>query len=559
MLSVIQPLRSPSRYDTATPYVRSPTPMGTPASETASPARKLWTYVWLLAYFILATALNITKAFHIDDAYHVKAAQWIAAHPLQPMSGTINWTGWVQHFHDGNQPPLFFYGMALWGQMFGFGEIAMHSFEALFTALCIVLFHRLAATVVVQHAVWLTGLLVLSPAFLVNQNVMVDVPLLACILGLLDRLIAALHQSSVRRLFQGALILTAGMFIKYTMLALLPLLPLVAWRLRGRAWLAMLVPLLAMAAWSAWNHHEFGFAHMLGRSVNGFTTDGLWNRMITWIMTLGAIAPWLFAGFLAPWSRGAHRPVLFVLLTCTAFMCLAWSGAIGPVVTDRVLLIGYLINGTLGLGALFAMNGHSDASSRDVRLLLFAGLGLLAFFIILFAPWMATRHLLLVLPIFLLLVAKGLEGLPGLLRHSLLTCTAVLGIALGISDRQVAAFYRDSASLISREHPGHTIWYGGSLGWGYYAAQAGMVDYSSLSAPAFAAGDIIAQPLDFMVPGIPEHVRTIPIDTVIEVLDRRDRFSTRHWLRFYSASYPVVPWTINRTQPERILVSRIMP
>jgi 4-amino-4-deoxy-L-arabinose transferase-like glycosyltransferase len=515
--------------------------------------------VWLVVFFIVATALNITKAFHIDDAYHVKAAQWIVAHPLQPMSGTINWTGWVQHFYDGNQPPLFFYGMALWGLMFGFGEIAMHSFEALFTALCIVLFHRLAGRVVAQHALWLTGLLVLSPAFLVNQNVMVDVPLLACILGLLDRLIAALHQSSTRKLFQAALVLTVGIFIKYTMLALFPLLPFVAWRLRGRAWLAVLVPLVAMASWSAWNQHEFAFAHILGRSVSGFSTDGLGNRMITWIMTLGAIAPWLFAGFLAPWSRWAHRSVWFVLSTCTAFIGFAWYGTVGPEVTDRVLLTVFLINGTLGLGALIATNNHGDPCSRVVHQMLIAGIGLLAVFIILFAPWMATRHVLLVLPMFLLLAANEISNLSRTARRALLICTALLGIALGISDRQVAAFYRDSASRIAQEYQGRTIWFSGSLGWGFYAEKEGMVDFSSQPAPVFNAGDMIAQPLDFMVPGIPEQVRTIPIDTVIQVLDRRDRFSTRHWLRFYSASYPVAPWTINRAQPERILVSRIMP
>jgi len=386
-----------------------------------------------------------------------------------------------------------------------------------------------------------------------------DVPLLACILGFLDRLIGALQQGSTRKLFQAALVLTVGVFVKYTMLALFPLLPFVAWRLRGRAWLAVLVPLVAVAAWSAWNQQEFAFTHILGRSVSGFSTDGLGNRMVTWIMTLGAIAPWLFAGFLAPWSRWAQRSVWFVLSTCTAFIGFAWFGTVGTEVTDRVLLIVFLINGTLGLGTLIATNKHGDPGSRDVRQVLIIGIGSLAVFIILFAPWMATRHLLLVLPMLLLLVAKGLAHLPQLVRHFLLLCTAVLGIALAISDRQVAAFYRDSASLIAREHRGHAIWYGGSLGWGYYAAQAGMQDFSSHAVPDFAPGDIIAQPLDFMVPGIPEHVRAVPLDTVIQVLDRRDRFSTRRWLRFYSARYPDIPWSVDKELPERICLSKIMP
>ena len=520
--------------------------------------RDLRTQAWLLVLFIVATALNLNKAFHIDDPYHVWAAQWIAAHPLQPMSGTINWTGWVQHFYDGNQPPLFFYGLALWGSVFGFGEIAMHGFEALFTGVCIVMFHRLAVSFARQYAVWLTGLLVLSPAFLVNQNVMVDIPLLACLLGFLDRLFAAVQQRSVPKLFQAALVLTFGILIKYTMLAVLPLLLFGARRLGGRAWLALLVPALVLLVWSAWNHHEFGFAHLLGRSVSGFSGDGIGGRVITYAMTLGAIAPWLFAGFLARCPRWAQRAGWTVLSIYIVFVGFAWLGLVGPEITDRVLLVGFIANGTLGVVAVLVPLRPRDPASRDVRLLLIAGMGTLAVFIIVLAPWMATRHVLLVVPMFLLLAAEHLAQLPQVVRHTLLAITAVLGMALSLSDAQVAAFYRDAAERITEEHRGHEIWYAGSMGWGFYASHAGMKDLSSSVTPSFEPGDIIAQPLDFMVPAIPEHVRTIQIDTIVQVVHRRDRFCTRRWLRFYSARYPDLPWTIHEGLPERIRLSKVV-
>jgi hypothetical protein len=514
--------------------------------------------MWLLLFFVIATALNLTKAFHIDDAYHVQAAQWIAAHPLQPMSGTINWSGWVQHFYDGNQPPLFFYGLALWGSVFGFGEIAMHGFEALFTGVCIVLFYRLAVMFTKQHAVWLTGLLVLSPAFLVNQNVMVDVPLLACLLGFLHRLFAALQLRSVQKLVQASLVLTAGIFIKYTMLAVLPLLLFGTWRLGGRAWLALLVPSVALLGWSVWNLHEFGFIHLFGRSLSGFSGDGLGIRMVSYAMTLGAVAPWLLVGFLVQLSTKVHRMAAVALALGIGVVVCAWAGVLGPAFIERALLIGFMLNGTFGLVLMFIKIGGTDIHLRDVRYVLLLSAIALAGFVIVFAPWMATRHVVLVLPMLLLLAATGFARLQRSVRYALLMVTATMGIGLGVADRRVAAFYRDAARSIALQHQGHTIWYAGSMGWGYYAAQAGMEDFSSHEAAPFKPGDLIVQPMDFMVPGIPDHVRTVPVDTVVQVLDVRDRFCTRSWLRFYSARYPDLPWTIYEGWPERLLVVRAL-
>ena len=70
----------------------------------------LWKEGLVLVFlFAIATSINLDKAFHIDDAFHLHAAQWISEHPLRPMSGTIDWSGSVEHYYDGNQPPLFFY------------------------------------------------------------------------------------------------------------------------------------------------------------------------------------------------------------------------------------------------------------------------------------------------------------------------------------------------------------------------------------------------------------------------------------------------------------------
>src|SRR5690348_14205423 len=134
----------------------------------------------VLVLFAFATAWNLTKAYHIDDPVYIDMAQWIAAHPLHPMQGTVFW------FEEGpasvvavNQPHLYLYALAAWGSIFGWSEIPMHALMALATLACIVLMYRLARAVLPEMAPLATVLVGAGPAFVVGQNTMIDVPTLA--------------------------------------------------------------------------------------------------------------------------------------------------------------------------------------------------------------------------------------------------------------------------------------------------------------------------------------------------------------------------------------------
>jgi hypothetical protein len=135
--------------------------------------------VVLVGLWLFATAMNLDKAYHIDDTAHLETAQWILQNPLHPMKGTINWDQTSDPIHVLNQPHLYFYLLAGWGSLFGFSEPAMHIFQSFFTLACILLIFLIAGLIVPGHALFLTVLLALSPAFVVGQNLMVDVPLLS--------------------------------------------------------------------------------------------------------------------------------------------------------------------------------------------------------------------------------------------------------------------------------------------------------------------------------------------------------------------------------------------
>jgi hypothetical protein len=82
-------------------------------------------WVWLLVLWAIVTAYNLLKPYHIDDTAHLEIARWISAHPLHPMSGLIYWDGVQKPIYELNQPHLYFYLLASWGAMFGYGEPAM--------------------------------------------------------------------------------------------------------------------------------------------------------------------------------------------------------------------------------------------------------------------------------------------------------------------------------------------------------------------------------------------------------------------------------------------------
>lgn len=248
--------------------------------------------VWLIALWTIVTAYNLFKPYHIDDTTHLEIARWISTHPLHPMRGLLNWGGREGPIYYLNQPHLYFYLLALWGRLFGYSEAAMHTLQSLAALACILLFHRLARVLVGPMALWATAIVVLGPAFVVEQNLMVDVPLLGTWLAFFYPLICRVASPyQHRRYAVAALACAAALLIKYSSLVLLVILclSLLLERRRNQFWTA-LIPLAALAAWSLFNVFDYGGVHILGRS-NDESHDGLLNEVKAWVLALGALTP----------------------------------------------------------------------------------------------------------------------------------------------------------------------------------------------------------------------------------------------------------------------------
>ena len=258
---------------------------------SANPAgQREW--VWLLVLWSIVTAYNLLKPYHIDDTVHLEIARWISNHPLHPMSGLVYWDGIKKPIYQLNQPPLYFYLLAFWGGVFGYGAAAMHVLQSLASLCCILLFNRLARVLVGPEALWATAVLVLGPAFIVEQNLMVDVLLLATWLAFFNLLICdidSLFQS--RRYGFAALACAAALLIKYSSLVLLVILclSLLLERRRAQAW-TMLIPLTTLAAWSLFNVFDYGGVHIASRGIpQGWGLQA--REAVAWVLALGALTP----------------------------------------------------------------------------------------------------------------------------------------------------------------------------------------------------------------------------------------------------------------------------
>jgi hypothetical protein len=111
----------------------------------------------------------------------------------------------------------------------------------------------------------------------------------------------------------------------------------------------------------------------------------------------------------------------------------------------------------------------------------------------LFAPFMAARHVLPVLPAVLLVCALSWPArLPRADAVFGLSTTIALSLMLGWADWRFAAFFRDEAATIRSALPSQArIWFAGGLGWVWYADKVGFrsIDWDQ---PQLVPGDFLA-------------------------------------------------------------------
>jgi 4-amino-4-deoxy-L-arabinose transferase-like glycosyltransferase len=493
-------------------------------------------------------------------------AQWIAAHPLHPMRGTIFWGDDPDTYDGVNQPHLYFYAMAAWGSLFGWSEIAMHSLMALCALAAIALTYRLAQRIVPQHAALATCLVAASPAFVVDQNTMVDVPALALWLAffaiLLDRPDDCGRDR--RRYLLAGLACGAAILVKYTGLVLLPALALDgALRRRPAAGYGMAVAIGIVLLWCAFNYWDYGGIHMFTRmDARGFA-NVLDPRK--WVLCLGAATPFAFA-LMGAWLWRSDAP-----LRCAAALALCLGVALllvivggslmgmeSTAVSDAAFVAFFIASGTLSI--LLALLGlpRLRSASAERWMLVYWTAGAAAF-IVLFAPFIAMRHVLLALPAVVLL---GLAALPareaaGWKVAAVLTAFISTSVVAS-ADRWYAGIYRDEAKrLRDALPPSAHVWTTGHWGWQWYAERSGMTEIVP-GQSKLRAGDFIVYPVRVHRQPLPPNVSVVEVNSVPVLPSNWVRAFASPNAGFYATSgFGQLPYAVRREPMETFHVLRV--
>ncbi|CAN0248786.1 unnamed protein product, partial [Phaeothamnion confervicola] len=402
----------------------------------------------------IVTAYNIFKPYHIDDTAHLEIARWIMAHPLHPMSGLLNWDGSEQPIFKTNQPHLYFYILALWGYLFGFSEPAMHALQAIPALACVLLFHRLARLYASPAAIWLTALLMLGPALVVEQNLMIDVPLLAVWLVFFSALIGDIDSNDqTKRYLIGSIACSAAILIKYSSLVLMAILviSLLFERRHRQAW-TVLIPLAVLGLWSAFNYVDYGAVHIVNRPVDIARTPLMpLQLMMAWVLALGALTPLGIVAVAIHSPRQANIIYSATSMIFVALVVLVASGTIPEEPANFLLMIGFFANSVaiwLGVGGRAlrwirqASRLHFDRRAAPMLYLLLWIFGTSLFYVM-FAPFVAARHVLLIIPALLLLCGLAWGDLwDARAKVFAVSSTVILSICLCCSDWRFAAFYK---------------------------------------------------------------------------------------------------------------------
>ncbi len=438
--------------------------------------------ICLLSFWLIATAYNLFKPFHIDDTAHLEIAKWIMSNPLHPLSGPLNWGGVEEPIFATNQPHLFFYILAVYGYLFGFSEPAMHLLQSLATLASVLLFYRLAHKLSPDLSLWMTAMLILGPAFIVGQNLMVDTALLATWLLFFNALICDVGSPKQNtRFFIASLACSAALLIKYSSAVLFPILLIsIVMERRWKQFWLLLIPIVALVSWSAFNYLDFGQIHILGRK-SGHDLLHSFGRAVAWLLALGSITP-LGLLLLTSWWRRYSVLIFVSLAAAFALLVIAVAqGWLSDSISDAVLWGAFAISGIVIAACLLVqlkkqlervLLDNNAISKNEPEIYLFAWIIFTTAFYCVFAPFIASRHVLLIVPPILLLLCgptwRSAFSAPAKIFG--LCFTIVVSVGLCVSDWQFASFYKREAAALAHELPKNaTVWTTGHWGWQWYA------------------------------------------------------------------------------------------
>ena len=516
--------------------------------------------------WIFVTALNLFKPVHIDDGVHLSIARHIAQDPFHPLNGVVVFDNELTPIHKLNQPSLYFYWLAFTGSLTGYNLVLMHLFQSLFALACIILLYKTGQKLTPENPLLSTCLVAGSVAFVVNQNLMTDIPLLSAWLAFFYFLARKGKRPSFDHAMAG-IFLGIAMLIKYTSLPLLVIYCfIILFRHSWKKWWMIIIPLAFITGWSVFNIYDYGHIHILDRPVNsGFSMSSVYMKLMSGIAVLGAVVfftPLVFAQDLdRDNNRKKYRFIIGLTVLFSVFILCSAADLLPHDRKSDFLRGTFILNGFMILWLPAKRSGRylrqflsSPKTENDA--LLWAWIFFPFLFLVFMAPFQATRHYLLILPALVFLLVRKIRG--SMLKWPLaisVVLTFLFSLGFGMADWQYADSYRAAARNISAKNGETTgIWFTGDWGWQYYMTAGGSSQYF-ISGEQPCNGDLFYIPKVMREPEIADDIILLPEDTIL--LNRAPLFNPAGKGSLYYSTYIYLPWHLNYRPFDTIFVYRV--
>ena len=514
----------------------------------------------------------------MDDAIFLDLAKNQLEHPFQLHVDDYQLLGEdVAEWRDTHPPGLNLYLAAVIGVTGSDSEPVTHAGYIIFPLIAGISMYFLARRFI-MNALLASLLLLATPVVMTNAHMLMgDLPTTALLLATAVLYIYGIDRDDHLLLGLSSLALTLAIFTGYQALALIGLLPLYALLNRKLTWRALLplaLPVLAFAAFCAYNLWRYdSFPRFSHRRGLGLTGSHLWDRLQGALLKLGGATIFpltLMAAF-------ALRRIALLLLPLALAMSITLAAhyhGSGELSTSGALLYAVFMAATLvALGAilintatqLLALAQRRQADMDILFLGLWLSLGLAT--MILLLPHASVKYYLPVLAPLVLLLIRELEVRlrPAALVRGLvvasLALTLVVGLIISMVDYRYAQSYRDFAREVSWRYPdAGTVWFIGEWGFRYYLEQEG---YRYLTSDSIepAPGDIILEASLMNWPISPQVAsRRELIDTMVSDWEFPVRVMNFNASAGYYGSYwGALPYAFTSEPVESFRVYRVGP
>lgn len=532
----------------------------------ASSAWKLWA---ALGFGLFVGLANVGKPVHVDDTLYLEVARRIVTHPLDPYGGILNWQQIPERTYNVSiSPPFLSYYFAMVMIVAGENLVVLHLAMIPWLLLAAWALFRLGERWAGGAGAGLLMVLLVigGPAVVVGMNLMLDIPLLACLCASVEFLARSISgKAGSRPLFAAAGFAALGVAIKFPAVLIVPVF-LVA-GLSARRWgpaIAAIAPIAVLFGWQTLSRSIYGTSQVdSGLSFLAKLQTSLLPQTIERTLTMMAILAMTFPVWMAVDWRGrrAVGPSIIALAAALTTFVLLRSAPMNrlPIVTPACLIAVCL--GTFGVASILWPVRTWTSGGFDPRFLLGTWIVSGAAVVILFGPFVAVRSFLPIQPALAIWLIGGTETDRG--RKFALWATVGVAIVasamLAAADWHWAGSYPAALRSVVTKYgsSGRPIEFAGHWGWQYYAERAGLRawDARRIDAPS---GTILVVPLradkQFIHPAVLSRARLI---------DRmefpRGPLSLTTWnlkagFRFYGGDFGQLPWGFSDEPAEQFSI-----